>query len=193
MTWLGKLPRLYADTSLFCRIDETLGWTGLLACLDYFDDALRIVVDVNRELRGHAQGRFPNLKIMQTHPMQGQFLRDRAVVLEPEDALRVAQVASTFPDADPLSRGKNHGEVATVLQAKRENVPAIIDDVNGISWAHEQGVHTYTTRHVAVEMFDAGRLTRPQAQLLWDRVYGYDKGALPFDQALAALRADGAE
>lgn len=179
-----------ADTSLFCRIEETLTWMGLLRLLDHFDERLRIVTDVNRELSGHERGDFPGLRVMRTAPMKGQFLRGPAEPLPADLSVKVGQIAPMLPSAeDSDNPKKNFGEVATALLAREIGVVAVIDDTDGRAVAHRRNVMTYTTREVAVEMAALGVLTDDDAARLWAKVFKYERERRYFDAAVTAARA----
>jgi hypothetical protein len=179
-----------ADTSLFCRFEETLTWMGLLRLLDHFDKRLRIVTDVNRELSGHERGGFPGLRMMRKAPMKGEFLRGPAEPLPTNLSVKVGQIAPMLPSAeDSGSPKKNFGEVATALLAREIGVVAVIDDTDGRAFADRQNVVTYTTREVAAEMAALGVLADDDAARLWAEVFEYKRERRYFDAAVTEARA----
>jgi hypothetical protein len=178
-----------ADTSLFCRVEETLPWTALVQLLDHFDSRLRIVTDVHRELTRHERGRFTGLKMMRKAQMIGEFLRGPAEHLPPKLAVQVGQIASALPSAqDSTHPEKNYGEVATALLAREIGSVAVIDDGDGQKVAHRRGVVTYTTREVAVELAVAGVLSDDDAATLWAAVFDTKRERHYFDAAVALAR-----
>lgn len=183
---LADITRLYADTSLFCRFEETLGWPGLYRLLDFFEDALRIVVDVDLDLAGLASGQFSGLEMLKKTPLADEFLRQAADPLPPVLAAQVPRIAGRWDDASEGGSRKNHGEVATVLMAAADSASAVLDDGNGQKFASQRGVRYFTTRQVAVQMAARGLVTADEAADVWSKVFKRDSSRVHFDAALAA-------
>jgi hypothetical protein len=182
-----------ADTSLFCRVEETLRWTGLIQLLDYFDKQLRIVMEVQRELDKHARHDFLGLRMLHNVPEKGRYLRRPADALSPALSVRVGQIASSWADAvDSTDPRKNYGEVATVLLADELEAVAVIDDGNGRKFARARHVTTFTTRDVAVEMALAGAISEDAGAALWARVFRTEHERRYFDAAMAVARTESA-
>jgi hypothetical protein len=180
-----NLPVVYADTSLFCRVDETLTWIGLYKLLDFLGSSLRIVSEVERELRGHAAGKFPGLNRMQNTPLQGEFLRVPAETLSPAQVRQVIQIALLWPATPGAGPREHFGEVATVLVATQHGTPVIIDDGHGQRFARFRGLTVYTTQDVAIAMTRADALTADEGAQLWTAVFAGSGGLEAFQAALA--------
>lgn len=185
---LGELSVVYADTSLFCRIDETITWIGLYRLLDFFGTKLRIVSEVERELRGHAAGEFPGVGLMRNTALQGEFLRVPAERLSPADVQLVIEIASSWPATPDAGPREHFGEVATVLVAEQHSAPVIIDDGHGQKLARFRKLTVYTTQDVAVAMTRAGLLTDDEGARLWAAVFAGSGGPAAFQAALADPR-----
>ena len=186
---LGEVPRLCGDTSLFCRFEETLGWMGLYALLNYFGPRLVIVVEVARELDGHSRGGFPQLAMLKNTQLKGEYLHAQPEQLPSALALQVGQIARSWPDADPARPRKNFGEVASVLLAQTAGYSAILDDGPGQRFARRRNVPCYTTRDVTVAMAASGALSEDDAAAIWASVFRHQSDRHHFEAALAQLRA----
>lgn len=166
---IRDLEHVLADTSVFCNVLRALPETELISLLDYLDDRLGIVTDVQREMNGLTRGPFPGLDLLKSAPMIGEFLRAPSLALDPDQVADVGAIVnhSGIFTPDPANPRKNWGEVATVLAASRRNAPVLMDDRDGLTFARRRGVTAFGTWAVAAQMCVDGIWTPDEAFAVW--------------------------
>lgn len=181
--------RVLADTTVFCNFLRVLDDASLIALLDYLDDAVRIVLDVNREMNGlsrHPQ--FAGFGTLKTVAMVGQYLRDRPVPLPPDMAAQVEQIVEHggIFTRNPAKEKQDWGEIATVLMAAKSGAAVLTDDRGGRRLANRRGVTRYGTRDLVVQMCLDGAMPSDDAYEVWRIAETAPQSREAFDAVLAA-------
>lgn len=184
MTRIADLEVILGDTGPLCRLAEA-GEMHLEVAANYLRPNLRVVMDVQRELRRRAKTPvhsrlmwLPLLDVPQQEPIT---ITDK-FLLE-----RIEEIVEGRRRRKPGHEDEDRGEVATAMIARAMGVPTLMDDGWGKQLAASNGVRVFTTQDLAVELA-ATKVLAPRFAFGIYRIVYSDATADDFDRRIAEFR-----
>ena len=170
------------DTSPFINFAEA---GALIPLAQYLGDRAAIALDVDKELRRNAAGRFPQLK---TLDMLNWPLGEPLSL--PPDLLADAEALRRLHSPIGAHESANRGEIATALLAARVEGPAVVmDDELGKKLCRVRSIPRVSTAQLAAEMVVAGNFDEDSGFGVFGVATPPGVGRPAFNEAVARAKA----